>query len=132
MAVNDGGKPNVVASLVDFDRDAVPNRCLWHDQYVATVDLCDTITLVTGTLNVDRTAFSRRHRRTVVRFSVGTGWVLCLSRVGLVGWGGEECDSVRIAERTFGEDGEWQIHSGSDIVEIVRAFTAGSEDGEIE
>jgi len=50
----------------------------------------------------------------------------------LVGWGGEECDSVRIAERTFGEDGEWQIHSGSDIVEIVRAFTAGSEDGEIE
>jgi hypothetical protein len=39
---------------------------------------------------------------------------------------------TRIAERTFGEDGEWQIHSGSDIIEIVRAFTAESEDGEIE
>jgi len=39
---------------------------------------------------------------------------------------------TRIAERVFGEHGEWQIHSGSDIVEIVRGFTAKSEDGEIE
>jgi hypothetical protein len=39
---------------------------------------------------------------------------------------------TRIAETVFGEHGEWQIHSGSDIVEAVRAFTAESEGGEID
>ena len=39
---------------------------------------------------------------------------------------------TRIAETVFGEHGESQIHSGSDIVEAVRAFTAESEDGAID
>jgi hypothetical protein len=39
---------------------------------------------------------------------------------------------TRIAETVFGKHGEWQIHSGSDIVEAVRAFTTESEGGEID
>ena len=39
---------------------------------------------------------------------------------------------TRIAETVFGEHGEWQIHSGSDIIEAVRAFATESEGGEID
>jgi hypothetical protein len=39
---------------------------------------------------------------------------------------------TRIAETVFGEHGEWQIHSGSDIIEAVREFTTESEDEAID
>ena len=39
---------------------------------------------------------------------------------------------TRIAETVFGEHGEWQIHSGSDIIEAVREFTTKSEDEAID
>ena len=39
---------------------------------------------------------------------------------------------TRIAETVFGEHSEWRIHSGSDIVEAVRDFTAESGDEEID
>jgi hypothetical protein len=39
---------------------------------------------------------------------------------------------TRIAEIVFGENSEWQIHSGSDIVESVRNLAAESEDEEID
>jgi hypothetical protein len=39
---------------------------------------------------------------------------------------------TRIAETVFGEDSEWQVHSGSDIVEAVRNFDAETEGGAID